>query len=137
MKVPSLKKIWKTDYPAQYHDLVDQLSTTINSSFETLYNMAARNVSLRDNVFCTVKAVELKVDSNGAPSPALSIPIPQPANIEGLHAIQVVNLTNPTNYSVSGIQVFYSTNSNGITINNVKGLRVGDNYSIKLVIYQF
>lgn len=137
MVLGSYKRLFKQDFQQQYQSLVDQLSNTLNGALEALYTLSQNNISLRDNVDCMVASFTVAVDKNGIPSTTAQVKMTNPGNVEGICVLSCVNQTTSTGYPTGGVFVSYTANSTGIVVNNVTGLIPGNNYLIKLVIYQY
>lgn len=137
MVLGSFKRLFKQDFPQQYQQLVDQLSNSLNNSLESLFTLSQNNISLRDNVNCEVKSFNVIVDKNGNPTSTAQVKMDTPGNVEGVTVLMVTNQTISSGYPTGGVFVSFTSNSNGIVINNITGLTAGNNYLIKLVIYQY
>jgi hypothetical protein len=135
MKFPTFKRIYKTDFPTQEQSLVEKLSLTINNGFEVIYNAMARNVSLSDNVACTVKTISVKVDSSGTPTSSLSFKLDVVGQIKGISVVKAENLTNSNVYVTSHPFLTYTQNDMTITVNNVSGLPANNTFNITLIAW--
>ena len=67
MKLKSFRRIITQDFDKEYQKLIEQISSPINNAFNELYFTLNGRVSLQDNVYCTVKDLDITVDSNGNP----------------------------------------------------------------------
>lgn len=137
MLLPSYKRIYKQDFQKEYQSLVEQLSNTLNGAIESLYSLAQNNISLRDNILCEVKSFSVAVDSTGLPTSTINVKMDTPGNIEGITVLMVTNQTQSTAYPPGGVFVSFVPNASGIGITNITGLAPGNNYLIKLVIFQY
>lgn len=135
MKLPSFKRLFYTDFEADFQALVEQLSNTINQGFETLYNALNNNLTLSDNLAASVKDVTLSVDSTGRPTSPTAFTISNSNTISGLQVLKATNNTNATVYPTGGIFITYTQSSNQITINNITGLPVNNQFSIRVVAF--
>lgn len=136
MKLQNFKRVYKTDYKAEFQELIEQLSITINNGFEALYNLTNNNISLKDNISCTLKSIQLTVDTNGTPLAQLILSLSKKTKVQGLTILKIDNLTNTTSYTTSGVNISFSIIDSGIRFDNVKGLIANNNYQINLVIFQ-
>lgn len=134
-RLPSLKRIYKADYPKEFQSLVDNLSLTINNGFDNLYNALNNRLTIRDNFLGSVKDVIVSVDSNGIPTSSTQFTVSSNGAIEGLQVIQAINLTNSIVYPTGGIFISYTQNGNSITINHVTGLPVNNQFSLRIIAY--
>lgn len=135
MKLPTFRRIFKTDYSSEFQNLVEKLSVSINYGLEVLYDVLNKKVSLSDNIYCTVKDVELSVDSLGVPKTTSAFSLDINAKIIGVMCISANNLTNTTIYPSSGVFVNFTQNNTNIIIDHVTGLQADSNYRLKLVAF--
>lgn len=137
MKLPSYKRLYKQDFSQQYQALAEQLANTINNAFDSLYALSSNQISLRDNIRGQVTSFNITVDKNGNPANPVNVTMTSPGNIEGITVLNVTNQTASTGYPTGGVFCSFTQASGGIQILNVTGLIPGNNYLIKLAIYQF
>lgn len=136
MRLPSSKRITKTDYDKKYQDLIDTLSYTINYQLESLFEALNNGSSLTDNLKCTSKSVTLQVDATGRPLSTTSFSLDVPGRIAGIECIRATNSTNSGVYPTSAPFVsFNQPNNNIITITNVTGLQAGNTYVLRLIAW--
>jgi hypothetical protein len=122
MKLPSFKRIRRQDYKPEFGDLINTLSGTLNNAVELIYDVLNKKVSLKDNILCSVKDVELKVDADGDVTEGGTFTLDYSGATLGLHVIKADNLTNSTIYPTSAPFITWEVVSNGIKIINVSGL---------------
>ena len=135
MKIPSFRRLYSSDYNATYKQLLDTLSGTINTGIETLYSALNNNLTLSDNLACTVGNVTVTVDSTGTPVSTTSVKLSNTLTIQGVVPLQVVDNTNSSNYPAGGVTISYSVNGQSINITNITGLIVGHSYNIRMVVF--
>lgn len=135
MILQAFRRIFKTDYPADQQTLVDKLAVTINNGFESLYNAFSNNISLTDNIFCTVKDVTLSVDSNGIPQGTASFTIKTTGTIKGISVISATNLKNSTNFPTGSPFIVYTQNGTIINITKIIGLPANDSFQIRVIAW--
>lgn len=68
MKLKSFRRIITQDFEKQYQKLIEQISSPINNAFNELYFTLNGRVSLYDNLYCTVKDLDLTVNAAGIPT---------------------------------------------------------------------
>lgn len=134
-QLPSYKRLYKTDFPADSQALVDQLSYTINPGFEALFNALNGGLDF-SNFNQDVKDVNVTVDGSGSPIGGASFTISNTNPLVGLTVIRQVNTTNPTTYPTSGISVSYSQSGSKITLTNVTGLPANNTFALRIVAYK-
>lgn len=135
MKLPNLRRLFYTDFEPQYQKLIDQLSYTINTGFESLNNMSNNNVSIRDNLLASVRDVTVVVSANGTPTSTTSFTVDNANPIDGLAVIKVTNSTNSTVFPTGAVQITYTQNGNKVIINNITGLVVGNQFVVRVLAY--
>lgn len=135
MKLPSFKRLYYTDYPKENQELVEQMSYTINNGFESINDTLDNNVSLRDNLFATVRDVDVSTDASGNPTSTAAFSVDNSNPIDGLTVIKHTNKTNSLGYPTSGISISYTQSGTKVTINNVTGLIPNNVYSLRVVAY--
>lgn len=104
---------------------------------ESLYNAMHSNVSLSDNIACTVKTITITVDSSGIPiaNGTNSFTIGVTTSITGITVLKATDLTNNNVYPTGAPFISYSQSSNIVTINNITGLVAGDNWQLVIVAW--
>jgi hypothetical protein len=138
VKLPSFRRIFTQDFSEDYKDLIEKLSTTLNNGIEILYNLGNKNITLSDNISCTVKDIQLIVDSSGTPKNTTSFILDETVKtrqVIGVTVLDVQNLTNSANLPSSQPFVSWTQSSGNVIINKIKGLPAGDNFRIRLVAY--
>lgn len=135
MKLPSFKRLLKTDYAQQFQSMIETLSYSINTAIESLNNALSNNVSLADNILCSVKTITTQVDLNGKPTVSLVFPLSFTGTCKGLSVINVTNTTNTSSYPTSGVILSFAQTQSGIQINNITGLEPNNTYSITVIAW--
>lgn len=115
--------------------MIEILTPTINNGVEVLYEALNNNVSIRDNIDCTVRDVQLSVNTQGIPVGLTTFTVNSNNRVDGCQVIKVENLTNSGVYLTSGPFITYSQIDNRITINHITGLVPGNNYTIRVIAY--
>lgn len=135
MKLPSFRRIFKTDYTQEFQNLVEKMAISINYGFEVLYDALNKKISLNDNIYCTVKDIEITVDINGVPKTTTAFSLDINAKIIGIVVLSANNLTNSAIYPSSGVFINFSQNNTNIIIDHITGLQADNNYRLKLVAF--
>jgi chloramphenicol O-acetyltransferase len=115
--------------------LVEKLSLTVNNGFEVVYNAMARNVSLADNIACTIKVLNVRVDSSGTPTSSLSFKIDTVGQIKGIEVIRAENQTNSNVYVTSHPFISYTQDNTTITVNNITGLPANNTFNLTVIAW--
>ena len=142
MKLPSWQTIIKTNYEEKYQELIETLGFSINTAMDNIFNTFNRKISLKDNIYCVVKDIEVKVDSTGLPKPSVTFNSDIATAVQGISVINVLNLENAKRYADGGLTISFTQNGNTITITNIAGLYpsegttpLTDKYRIKLIAW--
>lgn len=135
MKLPSFKRLNTIDYENQFKKLVETLSVSLNIGIEALYEALNNEVTLKDNIACTVKNVTLRVDTNGKPLTTTSFVQDVEGKIYGIEVINAVNTTNTGVYPTGAPFVSWTQNNTIITITNVTGLQANNTYVLTLIAW--
>lgn len=136
MKIGNFKRLDKTTYPQEQQDFVEQLAFPINDGLDKLYNLANNRISLKDNMLCSVKDVEVTVDSSGIPQTTTKIVFDiQSTRILGMEVIRATNLSNTNIYPTGGVFASFTDVSNGAQIDHVAGLPANNRFSLRIVIW--
>lgn len=133
--MPSFKRLFKGDYDSEEQGLIDKLSSSLNYGIEVLYDALNRKLTLRDNISCTVKDVEVTVNSSGIPNSSTTFSMDITNKIDGLMVIRAENLTNSNTYPSGGVFVTFSQNNTTVTIIHVTGLQANNNYRLRIVAF--
>lgn len=136
MKLPSFRRIISTDYPKDFKQLVDLMAVSLNNGIEVLYQALNNQLTLRDNIKCTIKDVTLTVDSSGNPINTTTILLNANTKVEGSQVLLALNQVNSSVYVTSGPFITGSQNGTSFIINNITGLQANTEYLIRVLVYQ-
>jgi len=138
MQLPGFRRLFTQDFPSTYKDLITLLSTTLNNGIEVLYTLGNKNITLADNVSCTVKDVTTSVDASGTPRTTTSFILDDSVKTRQVIGLSILNITNNTNSSnlpAAQPYVKWTQSGNSIIINKINGLPPSDSFLIKLVAW--
>lgn len=135
MKLPSFRRIVKSDYEEENESLIETLSFTLNSSMESLFSAFNRAISLKDNVACTVRSITVTVDSSGKPKNNTQFRLDTNGRALGVIVLNAVNNSNPNILPLAGVFVSFSQDGTNIIINNIKGLPSDQQFTLTLVAF--
>lgn len=133
MKIPGFRRLNKGDFEPDYQSLIDKMGVVINQALDSLTSALNNNISIKDNIACTVKDITLTADSNGKPKNTTSFQISTTGQIQGLSIIKIDNLTNSTGYPTNGVVISYSQNNSNIIINHITGLIPNNEYQLRII----
>ena len=134
MKLPSYRRLFKTDYVEEYQELVDKMAVSINNGFDTLYDALNNKLTFSENILSTIQEITLSVDSNGVPikkNTQFTLAVGQ-TTIQGLIIIDCYE-EKTNNPPPSAPFVSFTKNESKIIITNVRGLTPSTNYTIKVL----
>ena len=131
MKLASYRRIITQDYKEDDQDLIEQLGSTVNDSFNSVYSALNKRLTLTENIAATVKELVVTLDSNGIPQQLTRFN----TDVPNVPVVQVLcgrarNITNPTVYPTSGITVSFTQDGNSIIINHITGLAPNQQWKI-------
>lgn len=135
MKLPSFRRILKTDYAEEYRGLIETLSFSINNGIEVIYQAFNKAISLKENVACTVKDIDVIVDSTGVPKTKLSFSLDTSNRILGITVLNALNTKTPTILPTSGVFVSFTQENKNIIVNNIKGLPADQPFTLTIVAF--
>ena len=135
-KLPTLRRLFKGDFKPEYGELVEKLITSINNGFDNIYDALNKKLTLKNNILCDVRDFSVQVGSTGIPTNSIILSIPFTNSVSVVTVGRVINITNTFSYPTSGVTVTWEQNGAGsIKINHITGLKSGETYSIRVVIY--
>jgi cell division protein ZapA (FtsZ GTPase activity inhibitor) len=135
MKLPSFKRIFKTDYKPNIQATIEQLARSINDGMDNLFNMSNKNVSLDDNLYCIVKTITVTVDSTGTPKQTVGFKNTLSSKIKGLQVINAQNSTDSSIYVNNCPFISFSESSSFININNITGLPANNKFDLTIIAW--
>lgn len=134
-KLPSYRRIIKSEYPDNLQESIEKLAFSVNPAFEVIFDILNRKLTLRDNIKCSVKEFIVSVDANGVPSIRIVLPLDFNGQVDGCIVLNAINIKNPAKGVNAAPFVSFSQNNNTIIVNNIKGLFNNEDYKIKLLIF--
>jgi hypothetical protein len=135
-KLPNFKRLYKTDFKQENQDLIEQLSFIINGAFDSIYQTLNQQVSLQDNIQCTVKDVTVVVDATGKPTSTSSMSLSANGQVTGLTVIMANNITNSTTYPTGMPFISYTVSGKTVIFNNITGLQANNKYTLRVIAFQ-
>lgn len=136
MKLPNQRRIYTQDFPEEYQDFVTKLAESLNINLEFLYQALNKNISLRDNIACTIREVTVVVDSTGTPASQTTFALDNNLPVLGVTALSTINLTNSTGYPTGQPYVAWEFNNQGkFVIRYISSLTPGNTYRLTLSIW--
>lgn len=133
-KLQSYKRIISSDYPEEQQKMAEMIGESVNSAVDDILYTLNNKVTLKDNVACTVRDVELTVDAGGGTGNA-RFSITDRTQVIGILVIQALNLTNSSIYPTGAPFISFTQLDNSILINNITGLLPGYRWRVRIVAF--
>ena len=134
MKLPSYKRIITQDYKEEDQELIEQLGTTVNDSFNSIYSALSNKLTFSENFSSTIKDVEVIVDANGKPTNEAGFKLDiLNTQITGCFCVKATNLTNSNVYPTGSPWVSFLQKENSIRILNVTNLQPNNRYILRII----
>jgi len=134
MKLPSYRRIFKTDYAEDYQELVEKLAVSINNGFDTVYDALNKKLTFGDNIACTIAEFTVSVDASGNPTKK-NVQFKLGENQTSIQGLMVIDcytegdeLPPPSAPFISFVK-----NEGNVLIKNIKGLTLNTSYVIKVL----
>ena len=134
-KLATYKRIITSDFEDDNKQLVEQIAFPINDGFNALYFAVDGRLGLRDNIFCSVKDVDIVVDANGSPTSTTSFNLDKQGQVIGCQVIYAANQVNSAIYPTGQPFVSFIQNNTSLVINNITGLQPNQRYRVRIVAY--
>lgn len=134
-KLKSYKRIITSDYEKDVQPVVEQLADTINDAFNDVYFTLNGRVDLRNNIFCSVKDVDVTVDANGFPVSRTTFGLDRQATVIGCQVISAINQTNSAIYPAGAPFISFTQLDQALLINHITGLQPNMRYTLRIVAY--
>ena len=134
MKLPSYRRILRTDYAQEYQALVDKLAVSINYGFDTLYDALNQKLTFQDNISSTIATFNVAVDANGKPLQLTQFKLNSTQNsVQGIVALNCYGYNDPSILPSSGIFISFNRIENIVNVNYIKGLLPNVQYTINVL----
>lgn len=136
-KLKSYRRIITSDFDPEYKKIIENLGSNINDGFADLFFAVNGRLSLRDNLYCTVKDVDVIVNAAGNPVVRTVFTTINPTvPVLGISVISAVNQENSSVYPTGYPFISYTqVDGGGVLINNITGLQPNQRYTIRLVAW--
>lgn len=134
-KLATYKRLTTSDFEEKDQALIEQLAFPVNDGFNELYFAMNGKVDLRNNIYCTVKDIDLKVKADGSPLNTSSFSLDKDGKVSGCHVIYAANQDNSATYPISHPFISFTQNGKTVTINNISGLQANQRYILRVVAY--
>lgn len=136
MKLPNFRRLLSSDYKSEFQGLVDQLSGSLNYGIDVLYNALNGEITLRDNIKCTIKDVIVTVDSNGIPLQTTVFTLKTTSRVDFVEVGSAINQTNAAHFPISAPFISGNQSANIFNISHISGLQANERYSLRVIAWQ-
>lgn len=136
MKLPSFRRLFTSDYPKQFQSLVDTLSVSLNNGIEVLYEALNNALTLEDNINCTVKNITVTTDANGKLTQNAAFTLNNTNKVDVIFVGLATNTTNSNHFPIATPFITGAQNGNVFNITNISGLQAGEQYNLRVVVFQ-
>lgn len=136
MRLGLFKRIVKNDFAPDEQSLIEKLSFTLNTSLESLFNALSNNLTLGDNIACTVKQVDVDLDTNGVPKQTVGFSVNFMGRVSIVQVGKAENLTNSSSYPTGAPFVTFLQSDKNIFIQHVTGLQPNTKYRLTIVAFK-
>lgn len=134
-KLKSYKRIITQDYKPEDQDMIEQLGGSVNDSFNDIYFALNNRISLVDNIFCTVRLVDVTVNSAGIPVNRTTFALNTTFPVIGCQVISAMNQTNSAAYPTGAPFISFTQIDQALLINHITGLQPNQRYTLRIVAY--
>lgn len=134
-KLRSYKRLITKDFKKEDQELIEQLGGTINDSFNELYFALNGRIELTNNLYCTVRLVDVTVDANGIPTNQTTMTLNNTQPVIGCQVIQAVNQVNTAAYPTGAPFITFTQLDQALLLNHITGLQPNTRYTLRIVAY--
>lgn len=134
-KLKSYKRLITTDFKEEDQELVEQIGLTVNDAFNDAFFTLNGRVDLANNIYCTVKSVDVTVGANGVPINSTSMTLNSTQPVIGCQVLQATNQTNSAVYPTGAPFISYTQLDQSLVINHITGLQANMRYTLRIVAY--
>lgn len=136
MKLPNLRRLYSDiTKKAEEKTLVTNLSIPINNNLEVLYECLNGKVSLVDNMACSVRQVDVRVNELGVVQNGASFSLDDNLNVIGTQVIDAINITNSSVFPTGAPFITGAQTQNGYSILHVTGLPANNIFRLRVIAW--
>ena len=135
MKLPNYKRIITADFEDEDQEMIEQLGRSVNDAFNQVYFTLNGRVDLANNIFCTVRTVDVTVDSSGIPVSRTTVSLNNTQPVIGCIVLQAINQTNTAIYPTGAPFVSFTQLDQALLINHITGLQPNMRYTLRIVAF--
>lgn len=132
MKLPSVKRLVKEDFPSKYYDLLDALMPPLNQSLESTYNALTNGLTARDNM--AWQEIDLQVTAPISNATPIFFKKTVKGTCRGLICVNAVTAGNGTPPTGQPFITFTDDNSGSVRITSITNLTSGSSYTLRVYV---
>lgn len=134
-KLKSYRRIITSDYGKDVQPTIEKLGITLNDSFNEVYYTLNGRVDLTNNLFCSVRTLDITVDANGIPTTRTTFGLNSTSSVIGCTVLSAVNQVNSAVYPLGAPFISFTQVDQAILINHITGLQPETRYTITVVAF--
>ncbi len=135
MKLSNWRTLDKSDYDLKYSDLLEKLSTPLNSSMNEIYDALDNNLDFTNNINATLTSFSVSVDANGYPKSKVRFKLKDSqTSFSGIAVLDVVGASDTAKLPSGGVFVKGNLNEGGVNVTLVKGIDKDNTYNITVLV---
>lgn len=134
-KLPSYRRIIKTDYDTEDQEMIETLAASLNPAFDVVFETLNKKTTLRENIKSTVKDVTVTVNASGVPLNTASFTMDVSGTIDGCIVLNATNTTNSAAGVAAAPFISFTQNNTAIIINHITGLIPNNSYTLRIVAF--
>lgn len=133
-KLDGIQRLKREDFDEKDKGLIDKLGGILNPFLEQIQSAFNKNLNF-ENLRQEMKDIIVTVDGSGLPTTQTQFKNNLISKLQGTQVIKAENLTDGTITPTSQPFIFYSENSNIVTIIKVTGLQASNKYKLTMITY--
>jgi hypothetical protein len=134
-KLRSYRRIVTSDYEKEDQPLVEKIADPLNDAFNELYYTLNGRVDLTNNIFGSVRLVDVTVNANGIPVNRTTFGLNNTQPVIGCIVLQALNQTNTAVYPTGAPFISFTQIDQAILINHITGLQPNQRYTLRIVAF--
>lgn len=134
-KLSTYKRIITSDFEKEDQKMIEQLGRPVNDAFNQIYYTLNGRVDLTNNIFCTVRTVDVVVDASGIPVSRTTITLNNTQPVIGCQVLMAMNQVNSNTYPTGAPFISFTQLDQALLINHITGLQANQRYTLRIVAY--
>ena len=134
MKLDSIKRIIREDYPKEDRQTIEKLAGILNPFLEQIAQAFDQQIDF-NNLAQEIKTFNVKIEANGVPIEGKKVKLSQNGRVMGVSCINARNLDNITLYPTNQPFISQATTNKIMNISNITGLQANVKYELTIILY--